>query len=372
MLAVILAAFLTSTIGFGWLLPRLPGISETGKRLGLFVLCALHAGVVSAIVICIGMLTLFGAIWVGLGGGGAKGMDTWFAFQTIIALGILFGTTLVFVLVSSKLGFFNLDKPSRAVTGTLAIMCLQVPVCAGLTYAAMKLTEHRIQYGYINKAGEFVIPARYRDAGSFKNGIARVELQDGRVEFINTSGQAVAAPADQSPYSNVRSEPKSSLDDRAEDYEDEGSSSAGRYLVTHGNLQMLPFSENLALARKTSQYRWGFVDRSFKFVIPEESFDDGRHFQHGLAPVATEVKESPEAVQGPRRWGYIDRAGRWVIKPAFQSASCFTEGLGCVSVPGPNGNDERYGYVDKAGRLVIPTKFAYAKPFSEGLAAVWP
>lgn len=57
-----------------------------------------------------------------------------------------------------------------------------------------------------------------------------------------------------------------------------------------------------------------------------------------------------------------------VILMGTLAASCFTEGLGCVSIPGAQNNDERYGYVDKTGRLVIPAKFAYAKPFSEGLA----
>ena len=72
-------------------------------------------------------------------------------------------------------------------------------------------------------------------------------------------------------------------------------------------------------------------------------------------------------------WGYIDRQGKWVVKPQFQNAESFSDGLGCVSVSTPgakNPNGTKVGYINKKGEFVIPPKFDYGNPFREGVAAV--
>jgi len=66
------------------------------------------------------------------------------------------------------------------------------------------------------------------------------------------------------------------------------------------------------------------------------------------------------------KWGYIDRAGKIVIKPQFEDALILIEGLGPVK------KDGKWGYVDKSGKIVIQPQFIEARPFSEGLAAVNP
>jgi hypothetical protein len=56
-----------------------------------------------------------------------------------------------------------------------------------------------------------------------------------------------------------------------------------------------------------------------------------------------------------------------VIEPKFVSVRSFSEGLAAASI------DEKratYGYVDRAGRFVVPPRFEEAEPFSEGVAAV--
>lgn len=67
------------------------------------------------------------------------------------------------------------------------------------------------------------------------------------------------------------------------------------------------------------------------------------------------------AVTRIRKWGYIDRAGNWAIKPKFDRASTFNSGLAHVS------NGQTGGYIDKAGRWILrPTQGV--GDFSEGLA----
>ena len=60
--------------------------------------------------------------------------------------------------------------------------------------------------------------------------------------------------------------------------------------------------------------------------------------------------------------GYIDKNGAVVIKPQFDKALRFSEGLAPVYV------GEQAGFIDTAGRFVIQPVFDFALPFTEGLA----
>jgi hypothetical protein len=103
--------------------------------------------------------------------------------------------------------------------------------------------------------------------------------------------------------------------------------------------------------------RWGFVDRAGRVVIPP-AFERAAPFSEGLASVRL----------GPRR-GYVDRTGALVLVPEQEPASgdlhrSFASGRALVRV------GARFGYVDRTGRLVIPARFDSAQDFSEGLALV--
>lgn len=62
-------------------------------------------------------------------------------------------------------------------------------------------------------------------------------------------------------------------------------------------------------------------------------------------------------------WGY-KLYDEWVIKPRFDKAGPFVDGLAYVSLMG------KYGYINKESILAIPYKYDKALSFSEGLAAV--
>ena len=65
-----------------------------------------------------------------------------------------------------------------------------------------------------------------------------------------------------------------------------------------------------------------------------------------------------------KKMGFIDEDGNWIIKPIYDRAWSFSEGLAKVKI------GEQYGFVDKKGNFVIQPIYDYAKPFSEGLATV--
>ncbi|EGQ2639350.1 WG repeat-containing protein, partial [Campylobacter coli] len=52
-----------------------------------------------------------------------------------------------------------------------------------------------------------------------------------------------------------------------------------------------------------------------------------------------------------RRWGFIDRSGKFVIEPKFDDAWNFNEGLAGVELNG------KWGFIDKSGKIVIEPKF---------------
>lgn len=63
-------------------------------------------------------------------------------------------------------------------------------------------------------------------------------------------------------------------------------------------------------------------------------------------------------------WGFINTEGVMLIKPSYEYAREFSEGMSAVL------KYDYYGYVNKQGEEVILTLYDDAENFSEGLAAV--
>ncbi len=90
--------------------------------------------------------------------------------------------------------------------------------------------------------------------------------------------------------------------------------------------------------------RGSFIDRAGQVVVPavvgrvRGTVDTGgaRRFGDGLSPAAC-----------GRRWGYVDRDGRWAIKPVFTSASEIQDGIATVGL-GP-----RQGHIAAVKRRPI-------------------
>ena len=97
----------------------------------------------------------------------------------------------------------------------------------------------------------------------------------------------------------------------------------------------------------------GYIDATGRMVIKPQ-YEKALYFSEGLAGVEIGDKS-----------GYVDKAGRIVITPQFDGLGSFSEGLADVSKGG------RRGYVDKTGKMVINPQFDVAFSFSEGLARVW-
>ena len=107
----------------------------------------------------------------------------------------------------------------------------------------------------------------------------------------------------------------------------------------------------------------GYIDRQGKIVIPpqfESTMVDGAltavQFSEGLAPAYLKGK-----------WGFIDATGDFVIKPKYSAVWSFSEGLAEIRTA-----DGLSGYVDKTGKLIVtPLSSLGSNPFSDGLAGVY-
>jgi hypothetical protein len=122
--------------------------------------------------------------------------------------------------------------------------------------------------------------------------------------------------------------------------------------------------------------KWGYINRSGEVVIKPQ-FDAAGSFADGLALVRYPPRKKPlkpgekkpELVEGI---GFIDNTGKVVIEldnPLHINGESFSEGLTMYwTWDSEKGNV--YGYIDTSGKVQIKARFTFAHSFVDGLAAV--
>jgi hypothetical protein len=220
------------------------------------------------------------------------------------------------------------------------------------------------KWGYIDKTGKLVIPMKFTHAESFSEGWAAIKNGDHgafidhdtkimfEITFDVTAGfrEGIVAVFYRGTLAYF-------------DRTGKQISPPLRYGKDHS------FSEGLvpvAINRKT-----GFMDRTGKLAI-EPQFEDAEDFSEGLAPVKvrgeamTRCEREPSGYRESFRmkWGYIDRTGKMIIPPEFESADRFSEGLGAINQCG-----EGY-FIDKTGKKIVLGKFSQVSPFAAGVSRI--
>lgn len=116
-----------------------------------------------------------------------------------------------------------------------------------------------------------------------------------------------------------------------------------------------PFKEGITLAQASNK-RYGFINRDGRWAI-RPVFSEIRNFSEGFAA----AKDAEN-----HKWGYINQQGHWAIQPQFGDAEQFSHGLAAVQ----NANG-KWGYINQKGELVISPQFNRAEPFeANGLTSV--
>lgn len=242
------------------------------------------------------------------------------------------------------------------------------------------------KWGMIDKTGKILIPCQY-DGVQFlentDNKIVKIYIQQPKYGLIDTLGQLTVSAV----------------------YDEIGQFSEGRLAVKRNGmwgfvdsngLEVIPcrfrdvsnFSEGLA-AVKLGQY-WGFIDKMANVDIGFKYRRVG-NFKEGLAWVyegegvgyidkeqnaiippifdkAHDFEQGVARVMKNKDYGLIDRNGKFIQKPRYSDIQPFDQyGLAIVRY----GNERiRYGLINLRGEQVTRVSFNSIEPFQEGLAAV--
>ena len=243
------------------------------------------------------------------------------------------------------------------------------------------------KWGYVNLKGEYVINPQFANADYFRDGLAMVQNMDEQYGYIDKKGtfQIAAQYKSATPFSDglafvVSEGGHPTCIDK---------SGAVKFTLEQAE-RVFPFSEGLALfciGDAKMNYKYGYIDKSGKEVVKPQ-FDMASSFYEGLACIK----------QGDQ-YGFIDKTGKMVINPQFENALYFLEGLspvcngkqwGFIDAKGsyviqPQFDDvlfmrsgmapvkmgEKWGYINKEGKVVVSPQFDEARPFPKcGLARV--
>lgn len=265
------------------------------------------------------------------------------------------------------------------------------------------------KYGFIDKMGNVIVPAKYDQVADFKEERAWVAYRndEGRLKcgYIDLDGKEVVPIKYQVPFGEGEtptdfSEGLAALPLRTDEYD----SPIYGYIDKMGN-EVIPakfsiagdFKNGIALVDlenyidKTGKVLTGneleFQDKIVIFSQDEKmglrhlngkvvvpcNYDVIQNFSDGMAAVCKE-----------HLWGYVDPLGTFVIPCSYHSSNYYDNGVmddwGEYGAP-DEANDfheglvmvmrnRMAGFLNKQGKTVIPFVYKRAKDFSEGLAAV--
>lgn len=206
------------------------------------------------------------------------------------------------------------------------------------------------KWGFIDKTGKFVIDPQYESADGFSEGLASV-CMDGKCGYIDKAGKWVITPKFDRAYRFVN--------DRAAVMTNEGTGMLS--IRTAGDMY------------RADGGHWNYINKKGEMVIG--SFEECGAFGNGVSPVALGKHQGSTA---PDKWGYVDKNGKFVIKPRFNNVHVMSEGKAAVQTGTwqklgsgyKSWNPGKWGYINAKGKQVISSQFDAADPFSEGMAAV--
>jgi len=219
------------------------------------------------------------------------------------------------------------------------------------------------RFGYMNAAGDIVIPTRYAADYPFHGSWAVVEDTEGNYRYIHRDGSLLpgvtARPEGRGGYEFVNGLTSVFVGGQPGAMNEQGEI---LWTLEGENIFWLwNFMENgLAWYMEWhpeagegwyEQLYYGLADSQGRFltesVFPAVLQEEGSPFREGLA-----------AVRGEEGWGYIDETGAWAIPQRYAAARSFENGLALVE----KRSGER-GYIDAQGHEIYFWQGAEETPF---------
>lgn len=233
-------------------------------------------------------------------------------------------------------------------------------------------------YGFADTSGKIVINSQFESAFDFSEGLASIR-KSGKWQYIDKTGKVVIDT--DFDYADNFHESRAVV---AKYFKDEERlkvayiDKSGKLISDWFNFASR-FSEGIAFVSNdprisagiSRRFGLGFdsfngtvLEKNLKYramdnngkIIFENVFDDVYGFSgysEGLADIVIDGKV-----------GFIDKQGKLVIKPRFDSATRFSEGIAYVGI-----GDKRY-FIDRSGEILFETEFSLNEGFRNGLAYV--
>jgi hypothetical protein len=208
-------------------------------------------------------------------------------------------------------------------------------------------------WGYIDEKGKFVLRPRFEDAGDFQhNGLAIV--RKGGAGVITQTGKFVVRPIYSSIFPFTDGRAIAMVDGKGSIVINE----KGKVLTEKAYSFISSYQEGRAVYQETRQNSttlYGYLDINGKVVIPAQyqyAFD----FKNGKALV--QVKDDLYAL--------LNSTGTKLQTYPYEQMNGLSEGL----ISFKKTFHDKAGYVDEAGKVVIKPQFGMALPFQGGRAVV--
>jgi hypothetical protein len=245
------------------------------------------------------------------------------------------------VLICFRRATWFLSSALVLVVTVVGVVCLaQAPTGASFDEPSLTPAQQDSKWGYVDREGRFRISPQFDFADRFSEGLAAVKVGN-RFGYIDLGGHFVVQPR----YF------------RAGPFKD-----GFAWVVTRKPFAPLGSGEyGFAINGRVT-----YIDRSGREIRPSISAEYVSNFSEGMAAVRT-----GEIVGGcSGKVGYLNTKGDWAIKPQFDEARDFSDGLAAVNQGGKCHIGGKWGYIDKDGTLVIPFRYDFVRPFKDGHACV--
>jgi hypothetical protein len=218
-------------------------------------------------------------------------------------------------------------------------------------------------WGYIDQNGNKVIEPKFDWAGQFHNGLAEVlvnvgkDSYDGKTGYIDKSGNFVIEPKfddSESFFDGLAmfAEDKKRNDGASAYFNRKAFMDTKGKIITPFFNRAESFSEGLAAVEIND--RWGFIDKRGNIKISPQFDFVIREFSEGIAFVNCDNDKTAA----------IDKTGKYITECIFDEAWGFSEGLAAVQYSG------KFGFINRKGKFVIKPQFSNADSFYNGLAKV--
>lgn len=217
-------------------------------------------------------------------------------------------------------------------------------------YAAVRSNG---KYGFINTAGELVIPYEWDNVRFFREGLVAVQ-KDGKWGFLNGAGELVIpCQWDYCSYGFI---------DGLAHVSNEDGSGRHYFIDQTGEVVLTVTGENVGeafydgLAYISRDGKYGYFNREGEMVIPCQ-WETASNFHNGTAVVTRGGLEYCIDVNGRILFCYESLIG-------CENSGNFSEGLMRVRFGGLQ------GFMNQQGEMVIPCEWTTADDFREGVARV--